>query len=74
MSDTETTKATSVGEDFPRMQAHVRELLSQYKAIGPAGTFGATMLEQVLQRADAAMASGDVIAIVRSYQEMRECK
>jgi hypothetical protein len=66
--------ATSIGEDFPREQQRCRELIELYKSIGPAGAFGAMMIEQVLQRADRAMASGDVVQILRSYQEMKECK
>lgn len=65
----------SLGEDFPRMQAHVRELLGEYKALpGGVGAFGAMMIEQVLQRADQAAMSGDVVAMIRSYEEMKECK
>lgn len=62
----------SVGEDFPKQQARARELLRQYRDIGPAGTFGALMIEQALRRADAAAMSGDVVAIVRSYEELRD--
>jgi hypothetical protein len=64
---------SSVGEEFPKEQARVRELLGEYKAIGPAGAFGAMMIEQTLRRADAAMASGDVVEIVRSFQELKGC-
>jgi hypothetical protein len=67
MSDT-------VGDDFPRQQARVRELVGAYRAIGPAGSFGAVMLEQTLQRADRAMASGDLVAILQSYEELRGCE
>lgn len=62
----------SVGEEFPKQQARVREVLQSYREIGPAGTFGASIIEQTLRRADEAAMSGDVVAIVRSYQEMLE--
>jgi len=65
-------ESTSVGLDFPKQQARVRELLSQYEAIGPPGIFGATMIKQALSRAERAMASGDVIEILRSYKELME--
>jgi len=65
---------TSVGLDFPKQQARVRELMTAYRDIGPAGAFGLLMLEQTLRRADAAMASGDVVAILRAYQELKECE
>lgn len=65
---------SSVGTEFPIEQARVREVLAQYKAIGPAGRFGAMAIEDTLRRADQAMASGDVVAIVRAYQELKDIK
>lgn len=65
---------SSVGAEFPKEQARCRDLLGIYKTLGINGAFGASMIEQVLERADEAMASGDVIAVLRSYQEMKECK
>ena len=65
---------SSVGDQFPKEQARVRELLGSYREIGPVGTFGAVMIEQVLKRADAAAISGDVIEILRSYEELKGCK
>lgn len=65
---------TSVGEAYPKEQARVRELLGVYKSLGPVGGFGAMMIEQVLQRADQAAVSGDVIAMLRSYEELKGCK
>lgn len=66
MSETKT-----VGEEFPKEQKRARELLERYKAIGPAGTFGAMMIEQALQRAEKAAISGDIVAILRSYEELK---
>jgi len=65
---------SSLGEDYPKMQAHVRELLGFYKELGPVGAFGAMMIEQVLQKADEAAMSGDLAAMIRSYQAMKECE
>lgn len=65
---------SSVGEEFPKQQARVRTLLGHYKEIGPAGAFGAMMIEAALRRADEAAMSGDVVAILRSYQELKECE
>lgn len=64
---------TTVGDEFPKEQARVRELLGVYKQLGPAGAFGAMMLEQTLARADHAAISGDVVAVLRSYQELKGC-
>ena len=66
-------RPTSVGRDFPNEQARVRELLGVYKAI-PQGAFGAMMIEQVLRRADQAAMSGDPVAILRSYEELKGCE
>jgi len=66
--------AQSVGEAFPQEQARVRELLVVYRELPlHAGAFGAMMLEGVLRRADEAIASGDIIAILRAYKELRGC-
>lgn len=68
------TTSRSVGEDFPVQQRLARELLALYREIGPAGAFGAMVIEQALQRADRAQASGDIIAILQSYEELRGLK
>lgn len=63
---------SSLGVDFPKEQARVREILGHYKEIGPAGMFGAAMIEATLQRADQAATSGDVVAMIRAFKEMQE--
>ena len=65
---------STLGDEFPKEQARVRELLAQYRAIGPSGMFGAAMIEQAMQRADQAAISGDVVAILRSYEELKGCQ
>ena len=65
---------TSLGEEYPKEQARCRELLTQYQEIGPPGRFGALMIEDMLRRADEAAISGDVIAMIRLYEEMKESK
>lgn len=66
------TESTSVGEDFPKQQARVREILGMYRDIGPNGMFGAAMIEQTLREADEAQASGDIIRILQSYGALKE--
>lgn len=65
--DTETLAAA-----LPKECARVREVLGHYKAIGPAGMFGAAFIEQDLREADQAMISGDVVAMIRAYQKLKE--
>jgi hypothetical protein len=65
----------TVGDALPREMARVRdELIPQYIEIGPAGAFGLMMHRQALDRAAKAMAEGDVIAMIRSLEELRGCK
>ena len=65
---------TSLGDDLPKEQARCRELLGIYKQIGPPGQFGAMMIEQALQRANQAVISGDIVAMIRSYEELKGLK
>jgi hypothetical protein len=65
---------SSVGIEFSLEQTRVRELLGEYKAIGSAGAFGSMMIEQVLRRAEKAAISGDIIEILKSYEELKGCR
>lgn len=67
MSDTE-----SLAEALPKEMARVREILGHYHALGPIGMFGAAFIEQDLRAADQAVMSGDVIAMIRAYNKLRE--
>lgn len=67
-------KVRSLGEDYPIEQARCRELLDEYRKIGPVGRFGYVMIEQVLKRADEAAISGDIVQMIGAYQAMKECK
>ena len=64
----------TVGDEFPVQQARCRELMLAYHDIGPAGKFCLVHIEDVLHRADLAAISGDILAILRSVKEMRECE
>lgn len=61
-----------LGDALPKEQARVREILGHYKEIGPAGTFGAMMIEQSLAKADQAVMIGDVVAMMRAYKDLKE--
>ena len=63
----------SLAEDFPQEQQRVRDLLPLYDSI-PTGAFGAMMLRQALTRAEQAASSGDVVAMLRSYEELKGCQ
>jgi hypothetical protein len=65
---------STLGEDFPREQERVRELLAEYLALGPVGAFGAHFIKQALKQADEAAISGDVARIIAAYQELKDCQ
>lgn len=67
-----TEQVKTLGDDFPVQLARAREYLALYKSIGPAGAFGAMMIEQTIREADQAAISGDVVAMLRSYQALKE--
>jgi len=46
--------------------------LGYYKEIGPAGMIGAAFIEQDLRTADAAVMSGDVVAMLRAFEALKQ--
>lgn len=66
--------ATSLGEELPKEMARARRILGYYHEIGPAGTFGAMMIERSLRNADQAIISGDLAAMIVAYQALKEIK
>ena len=63
---------STLGEELPREMARVRELQGEYRAIGSSGCFGVAMMEAALQRADKATISGDLPAMIRAWEELKE--
>lgn len=62
----------SLGEDYPKQQARVREVLKLYQEMGPAGRFGAAMIEADLREADEAAVSGDIVRMLSAYHKLKE--
>lgn len=60
----------NLAEALPKEQQRVRDLLPLYDAI-PTGVFAATMMRMALTKAEHAAASGDVVAMLRSYDELK---
>ncbi len=63
----------SLGEALPKEQARVRELILQYRdpMLGGSGVFAAAMMENSLREADQAVMSGDVVAMLRAYEDLK---
>jgi hypothetical protein len=63
---------TTLGEDLPKQMTRVRDvLIPQYLSIGPAGGFAIEMMRRSLDRAQTAMAEGDLPAMIAAYQELK---
>lgn len=63
----------TLGESLPEECARVRTLKATYEELpGGAGKPAAWMMEQSLKRADQAMVSGDVVAMLRAYEDLKE--
>lgn len=69
----ETTKSLNLMDAFIQERDRVRDLHKEYLVIGAPGLFGAVMLNQLIQRADACLSSGDTVAMLRIYEELKEC-
>ena len=66
---------TSIGEDFPQQQERVRHLIDEYRALPDGvGQIGVALMDDVLKRAAKAQSSGDVVQIVKMYQELVNCE
>ena len=65
------TTMSSVGEDFPCQQARVRTIQQHAREIGRPGAFVVAMCEQALREAEEALASGDVVRILRAYSALK---
>ena len=68
----ELPEGISLAEALPVEQERVRTVLGYYKDIGPAGMFGATMIEASLKAADVAASGGDVVAMIQAYKDLQE--
>jgi hypothetical protein len=65
---------TNVIEGIQAECKRVRELIPHYEAIGPVGIFGKTMLNAAIQEGEAAIASGDVVRMIRALTALRDCQ
>jgi hypothetical protein len=64
----------TLGEEYPLEQERLRNLIQVYRTLGPVGHFGATAINIVLKRADEAAISGDLAAMMVSFNEMKGCE
>lgn len=60
----------SLAEALPKEQKRVREIVAIYDTV-PNGHFAAAMMRQSLAEAERAAASGDVIAMMAAYEDLK---
>ena len=66
-------KIDTLADALPREMARVRDVvMPAYQAIGPAGAFALVLMRRDLDEAARAMAEGDVVAMLRVYQSLKE--
>lgn len=68
------TQIETLGDALPKELRRCQELLGTYIDLGPVGLFGATMIRNAIEEAQSAMASGDVVAILRAYNKLKGCE
>ena len=63
---------TTVGEELPKEVERVRaEVMPAYQSVGQQGAVVLGWMRASVDRAEKAMASGDVVEMVRAYKELR---
>ena len=68
----ESEETRSLGTELPKEMARVRdEVMPEYAAIGPAGSIALAMMRAALDQAARAMVEGDVVAMLRAYEELK---
>lgn len=63
----------SLGTALPAEMKRIREVvIPAYQSIGPAGQFALAVMQYTLTVAEKMMAEGDVVGMIRAYQELKE--
>ena len=61
----------TLGTALPREMARVRDKVLPIYLTIPTGTFAAAMMRHSLDQAAKALAEGDVIAMLRAYEDLK---
>lgn len=64
------TETNTLADALPAEIERVQKLLPLYDEI-PTGVFAATMMRQSIKQAHAAMVEGDVVAMLRCYEDLK---
>lgn len=66
----ETTSIDTLGEALPREMSRVRDLIPIYDSV-PMGHIAAGLMRASIDAAQRALAEGDVVAMIRCYQDLK---
>lgn len=66
-----TADTRTLADALPAEQARVRALMPLYREIGIAGRPALFLMERSLAAADRAVMSGDVIAMLQAYEDLK---
>lgn len=69
-----TQPVVTLADAYARELQRVTELIPLYRDLGAVGVFGLTMLRDLVARAHRAALEGDVIEMLRIYEELKDCK
>lgn len=64
-------KPETLGDALPNEISRVNDLIVEYKSVGPPGYFAASMMKASVDNAVRALASGDVIEMIRAYEDLK---
>lgn len=68
----DSTNHESLGTELPKEMARVRdEVIPAYESIGSSGILAITWMKRALDDAAKAMAEGDVVGMMRAYEELK---
>jgi hypothetical protein len=65
---------TNIIEGIQTQCNRCRVIVGHYEQLGPVGVFGKVMIERDIAEGEAAIASGDVVRMVRAYKALEEVK
>jgi hypothetical protein len=66
------TGIETLGDALPQEIERNRRLLKAYEEIGPAGLFAHTLISQEIRAAEKAITDGDVVAMIRAYNALKD--
>lgn len=74
MKTNDKQNSSTLADELPKEIERCQELLAEYVALGPVGSFGAMMIRQDIAAAHKAMMEDDVVAMLKAYETLKGCQ